>query len=151
MPLFDKNQSIINKLESARKGGAATPQGNRFFAGRALPKPNTAIPTKKDASIFHGKSQASRANIKKELRGLNPKDYGLKIKKIQMAELEKLFPGRFNDAIDHDEAKAAAKELYWQIVHESRDAKNWKQVAIDKNKLKLLKDIGDIDERLYKM
>ncbi len=100
---------------------------------------------KQDASIFHGKSQASRMEIKKELKTLNPKDYGLKMKKVQMAELEKLFPGRFGGIIDHAEAKQTAKELYWEIKRKQTDPNKWREAVEDRNKLKLLEDIIDDD------
>ena len=74
--------------------------------------------------------------------GLTPDE----IREYEILELEKMFPRYFGGITDVSEANTMIEELSWNIKHMEKNPKNWKQMDIEKNKLKLLKDIATISK-----
>src|SRR3989344_817507 len=114
MPLPDKNQPIINRLESSRRASSPSSGGNM-----------------EDKSFFKGRSQLARFEIKKSLeknkairtelaKELKLKAYSKEMD-AQLKKVQEMLPERFGGFIDKAEAKRAMYEEYWNKKYDLRE------------------------------
>ena len=110
-------------------------------------------PKSAEEDFFHGKSQVSRLDIKKALKGKDVVALARKYKfKVSgpadvnkfSDEIGSLLSKRFGGIIDRAELNTAVKEEFWKVRHMQQAQKNSKEIIAEQNKLKILKNIGGI-------